>query len=276
MVEVRLSEHPRDAPYVQNLSKHLLHNRSDVEDLISLGNARRTTASVGMNDLSANIKESLVTLGSVITALADLSVGGLLTKKKKKQTFIPYRDLLLTRLLKESLGGNSVTTKIELQAEVARLQRLLEDANQVSRGELSSSVLVEEELHQNEAKVLVLTKEWTSKWNETQSILQDGTLCSVNGSVVTGPCQLTQGSIIQLGTCTRFNYLTEAAHLRERETPASDQHIMNGVYTSLYSVRPQREGQSGPLCVLSLPLTDMSKSTENLSKLDAAEARSDG
>lgn len=31
---------------------------------------------------------------------------------KKKQAFIPYRDSVLTWLLKDSLGGNSVTTMI--------------------------------------------------------------------------------------------------------------------------------------------------------------------
>ncbi|XP_019121788.2 uncharacterized protein kif16bb isoform X2 [Larimichthys crocea] len=416
---LRVREHPRDGTYVENLSKHSVHKHSDMEDLIILGNANRTTASTGMNSSSsrshaiftirftqawfdaelphetlskihlvdlagseradathttggrlkegANINKSLVTLGSVISALADLSVGGQLTKKKK-QIFIPYRDSVLTWLLKDSLGGNSITTMIatispadvnynetlstlryasraknivnsptvnedgsvkvirELQAEVTRLRRLLEEANQVYCEEVSSSVDVEEELHQNEEKVLVLTKEWTSKWSETQSILQEetvalrkegsrvvldcqlphligidddllstgiilyylkegrtligsdeascnqdivlhgpgvlgkhcvlenragtvtlipqgGAVCSVNGSVVTDPCQLTQGAITQLGTGTilRFNHPTEAAQLRDKR-------------------------QSGLLSAFSLSLTDMSKSTENLSK----------
>lgn len=416
---LRVREHPRDGTYVQNLSRHSVHKHSDMEDLIILGNANRTTASTGMNSSSsrshaiftirftqawfdaelphetlskihlvdlagseradatratggrlkegANINKSLVTLGSVISALADLSVGGQSTKKKK-QIFIPYRDSVLTWLLKDSLGGNSVTTMIAtispadvnynetlstlryasraknivnsptvnedgsvkviraLQAEVTRLRRLLEEANQAYCGDVSSSVNVVEELHQNEEKVLVLTKEWTSKWSETQSILQeetvalrtegsrvvldcqlphligidddllstgiilyylkegrtligsdeascnqgivlrgpgvlgkhcvlenragtvtlipqDGAVCSVNGSVVTDPCQLTQGAIAQLGagTMLRFNHPTEAAQLRDKR-------------------------QSGLLSAFSLSLTDMSKSTENLSK----------
>ncbi|KAM9345455.1 kinesin-like protein KIF16B [Symphorus nematophorus] len=417
---LRVREHPRDGPYVENLSKHLVHNHSEMEDLINLGNTNRTTASTGMNNFSsrshaiftisfaqawfdaelpcetvskihlvdlagseradatcttgtrlkegANINKSLVTLGSVISALADLSVGGQSTKKKK-QIFIPYRDSVLTWLLKDSLGGNSLTTMIatlspadvnyietlntlryasraknivnsptvnedgsvkvirELQAEVARLRRLLEDANQVSHGELSSSVKVEKELHQNEEKVLALTEEWTSKWGETQSILQeetvalrkegsgvvldcqlphligidddllstgivlyylkegttligsdkascrqgivlhgpgllvehcvlenhagtvtlipqDGALCLVNGSVVTDPCQLTQGATMQLGrgTILRFNHPNEAAQLRKKH-------------------------QSRLLSAFPLSLTDTSKSTENLSKM---------
>ncbi|XP_056291443.1 uncharacterized protein kif16bb isoform X3 [Pseudoliparis swirei] len=441
---LRVREHPRDGPYVENLSKLSVNNHNDMEDLIILGNANRTTASTAMNDISsrshaiftirftrawfeaelpcetlskihlvdlagseradatlstgtrlkegANINKSLVSLGTVISALADLSVGGQSTKKKK-QTFIPYRDSVLTWLLKDSLGGNSLTTMIatvspadvnygetlstlryasraknivnsptvnedsgvkvirELQAEVTRLRWLLEEANQVSSGEPSSSVKVEEELHQNQtrvshslpsgllifssvnntpaihappAQVLALTREWTSKWGETQSILQeetvalrkegsgvvlgcqlphligidedllstgivlyylkegrtligsdeascsqdivlhgpgllsehcvlenragtvtlipqDGALCSVDGSLVTDPCQLTQGAITRLGkgTIFRFNHPTEAAQLGHE---------------------PQRRPQSD----FSLPLTDMVRSTENL------------
>ncbi|KAF3842271.1 hypothetical protein F7725_024222 [Dissostichus mawsoni] len=78
----------------------------------------------------ANINKSRVILGSVISALAELSVGGRSTKKK---IFIPYRDSVLTWLLKDSLGGNSVTTMI---ASLAVFSLLL----QVSRVEPSSSV----------------------------------------------------------------------------------------------------------------------------------------
>ncbi|XP_051816282.1 kinesin-like protein KIF16B isoform X2 [Acanthochromis polyacanthus] len=416
---LRVREHPRDGPYVENLSKHLVHNHSDLEDLIVLGNANRTTASTGMNDYSsrshaiftimftqaqfdaelpretlskihlvdlagseqadathttgvrlkesANINKSLVTLGSVISALADLSVGG--QSAKKKHIFIPYRDSVLTWLLKDSLGGNSMTTMIatispadvnygeslntlryatraknimnsptvnedgsvkvirELQTEVTRLRKLLEEATQVFHGELSSSVKVKDKLRQNEAKVEALTKEWTRKWRETQSILQeetvalrkagsgvildcqlphliginegllrtgvilyylkegrtligsaevpcsqgivphgpgllgehcvienragtvtllpqDGGLCSVNGCVVTDPCQLTQGAIIQLGEgpVLRFNHPIEVSQLREKR-------------------------QSRLQSVFSLSLTDLSKSTENPAKV---------
>ncbi|XP_024916377.1 uncharacterized protein kif16bb isoform X3 [Cynoglossus semilaevis] len=75
-------------------------------------------------------------------------------------------------------------------------------------------------------------------------IPQDGALCSVNGSVVTDRCQLTQGNIIQLGSGTmlRFNHPSEAAQLREKR-------------------------QNGLMSAFSLSLTDLSKSTENLSKV---------
>ncbi|KAJ4438466.1 hypothetical protein ANN_14411 [Periplaneta americana] len=55
----------------------------------------------------ANINKSLTTLGKVISALAEVA-----TKKKKKADFIPYRDSVLTWLLRENLGGNSKTAMV--------------------------------------------------------------------------------------------------------------------------------------------------------------------
>ncbi|XP_032887362.1 kinesin-like protein KIF1A isoform X4 [Amblyraja radiata] len=60
----------------------------------------------------ANINKSLTTLGKVISALADVDSGSNKNKKKKKTDFIPYRDSVLTWLLRENLGGNSRTAMV--------------------------------------------------------------------------------------------------------------------------------------------------------------------
>ncbi|XP_047659230.1 kinesin-like protein KIF16B isoform X3 [Tachysurus fulvidraco] len=416
---LRVREHPKDGPYVEDLSKHLVQNYSDVEELMEAGNINRTTASTGMNDASSrshaiftinftqakfdaempcetvskihlvdlagseradatgatgvrlkeggNINKSLVTLGNVISALADMSQDGGSCHLKKKQVFVPYRDSVLTWLLKDSLGGNSKTIMIatvspadvnygetlstlryanrakniinkptinedanvrlirELRAEIARLKALLVQGNQIALLDSPTALSMEQKLHQNEARVLELTKEWANKWNETQNILkeetlalrkegigvildselphligidddllstgiilyhlkegrtcvgredatneqdivlhglglesehclfenQDGTVtliplnesqCSVNGVHVTEPCQLNQGAVILLGRTNmfRFNHPKEAAKLREKR-------------------------KSGLLSTLSLSMTDLSKSCENLS-----------
>uniref|UniRef100_A0A2I3HLC8 Kinesin family member 16B n=1 Tax=Nomascus leucogenys TaxID=61853 RepID=A0A2I3HLC8_NOMLE len=161
---LRVREHPKEGPYVEDLSKHLVQNYGDVEELMDAGNINRTTAATGMNDVSSrshaiftikftqakfdsempcetvskihlvdlagseradatgatgvrlkeggNINKSLVTLGNVISALADLSQDTANTLAKKKQVFVPYRDSVLTWLLKDSLGGNSKTIMI--------------------------------------------------------------------------------------------------------------------------------------------------------------------
>uniref|UniRef100_A0A8C7HZW3 plus-end-directed kinesin ATPase n=1 Tax=Oncorhynchus kisutch TaxID=8019 RepID=A0A8C7HZW3_ONCKI len=54
----------------------------------------------------ANINKSLTTLGKVISALAENK------KKKKVESHIPYRDSVLTWLLRENLGGNSRTAMV--------------------------------------------------------------------------------------------------------------------------------------------------------------------
>ncbi|XP_051000714.1 kinesin-like protein KIF16B isoform X8 [Acomys russatus] len=267
---LRVREHPKEGPYVEDLSKHLVQNYSDVEELMDAGNINRTTAATGMNDVSSrshaiftikftqakfdaempcetvskihlvdlagseradatgatgvrlkeggNINKSLVTLGNVISALADLSQDAANPLVKKRQVFVPYRDSVLTWLLKDSLGGNSKTIMIatispadvnygetlstlryanrakniinkptinedanvklirELRAEIARLKTLLAQGNQIALLDSPTALSMEEKLHQNEARVQELTKEWTNKWNETQNILKEQTL----------------------------------------------------------------------------------------------------
>lgn len=51
----------------------------------------------------ANINKSLLALGNCINILSD---------KAKTGSFVPYRDSKLTRLLKDSLGGNTKTIMI--------------------------------------------------------------------------------------------------------------------------------------------------------------------
>ncbi|XP_035389837.1 kinesin-like protein KIF1A isoform X3 [Electrophorus electricus] len=61
----------------------------------------------------ANINKSLTTLGKVISALAEMdSLPNKNKKKKKAESFIPYRDSVLTWLLRENLGGNSRTAMV--------------------------------------------------------------------------------------------------------------------------------------------------------------------
>ena len=54
----------------------------------------------------ANINRSLLTLGNCINALCDAVAKGI------KKPYVPYRDSKLTRLLKDSLGGNARTVMI--------------------------------------------------------------------------------------------------------------------------------------------------------------------
>ncbi len=77
-------------------------------DLAGSERATSTGATGARLKEGAEINRSLSTLGRVIAALADLSTG----KKKKGGGQVPYRDSVLTWLLKDSLGGNSMTAMI--------------------------------------------------------------------------------------------------------------------------------------------------------------------
>ncbi|KAI4189543.1 MAG: hypothetical protein L6R41_001397 [Letrouitia leprolyta] len=76
-------------------------------DLAGSERATSTRATGARLKEGAEINRSLSTLGRVIAALADLSTG-----KKKNMSMVPYRDSVLTWLLKDSLGGNSMTAMI--------------------------------------------------------------------------------------------------------------------------------------------------------------------
>ncbi|KAK4636195.1 Kinesin-like protein [Fulvia fulva] len=77
-------------------------------DLAGSERATSTGATGARLKEGAEINRSLSTLGRVIAALADMSTA----KAKSKGLQVPYRDSVLTWLLKDSLGGNSLTAMI--------------------------------------------------------------------------------------------------------------------------------------------------------------------
>lgn len=84
-------------------------SRISLVDLAGSERANSTGATGARLKEGAEINRSLSTLGRVIAALADLSGG---KAKGKKAAQVPYRDSVLTWLLKDSLGGNSMTAMI--------------------------------------------------------------------------------------------------------------------------------------------------------------------
>ncbi|KAI5306520.1 kinesin-like protein Klp8, partial [Ascosphaera pollenicola] len=85
-------------------------SRISLVDLAGSERAQSTGATGARLKEGAEINRSLSTLGRVIAALADLSSGKI--HKKKAANMVPYRDSVLTWLLKDSLGGNSMTAMI--------------------------------------------------------------------------------------------------------------------------------------------------------------------
>uniref|UniRef100_A0A8C2B813 plus-end-directed kinesin ATPase n=1 Tax=Cyprinus carpio TaxID=7962 RepID=A0A8C2B813_CYPCA len=136
---LRVREHPLLGPYVEDLSKLAVTSYNDIQDLMDSGNKARTVAATNMNETSSrshavfNIiftqkrhdsdtdntsekvsKISLVDLAGSERADSTGAKGTRLKNKKKKkvESFIPYRDSVLTWLLRENLGGNSRTAMV--------------------------------------------------------------------------------------------------------------------------------------------------------------------
>ncbi|RHZ30012.1 hypothetical protein DYB37_000485 [Aphanomyces astaci] len=94
-------------------SGELTHAKFHLVDLAGSERAKRTGAVGGRFKVaeSVNINQGLLALGNVISALGD--------DAKKKNSHVPYRDSKLTRLLQDSLGGNSKTLMIACVSPVA-------------------------------------------------------------------------------------------------------------------------------------------------------------
>uniref|UniRef100_A0A8C9Y395 Kinesin-like protein n=1 Tax=Sander lucioperca TaxID=283035 RepID=A0A8C9Y395_SANLU len=93
----------RQQDKIASLNPNVCVAKMSLIDLAGSERASATNAKGARLREGANINRSLLALGNVINALAD---------PKSKKTHIPYRDSKLTRLLKDSLGGNCRTVMI--------------------------------------------------------------------------------------------------------------------------------------------------------------------
>jgi kinesin family protein 1/kinesin family protein 3/17 len=80
-------------------------SKVNLVDLAGSERAKSTEAEGERLKEGANINKSLSALGNVINALSSMSSGS-------KKVFVPYRNSKLTRVLQESLGGNSLCTMV--------------------------------------------------------------------------------------------------------------------------------------------------------------------
>ncbi|KAK4127839.1 kinesin-domain-containing protein [Parathielavia appendiculata] len=87
-------------------------SRIRLVDLAGSERAKSTEATGQRLREGSNINKSLTTLGRVIAALADPKQQRPRPGSSRKESVVPYRDSILTWLLKDSLGGNSKTAMI--------------------------------------------------------------------------------------------------------------------------------------------------------------------
>ncbi|XP_077366872.1 kinesin-like protein KIF13B isoform X2 [Festucalex cinctus] len=172
-------------------------------DLAGSERAAKTGAAGERLKEGSNINKSLSTLGLVISALADQGAG------KNRSKFVPYRDSVLTWLLKDSLGGNSRTAMVATISPAAdnydetlstlryadRAKSIVnhavvnEDPNariirelreeveklkeQLTEAESMKAPELKERLEESEKLIQEMTVTWEEKLRKTESIAQE-------------------------------------------------------------------------------------------------------
>ncbi|CAM6035512.1 unnamed protein product [Sphagnum compactum] len=96
---------PTSSALMEDCGEDYLCAKLHLVDLAGSERAKRTGADGLRFKEGIHINKGLLALGNVISALGD-------DKKRKEGGHVPYRDSKLTRLLQDSLGGNSRTVMI--------------------------------------------------------------------------------------------------------------------------------------------------------------------
>ncbi|KAJ6709749.1 CHROMOSOME-ASSOCIATED KINESIN KIF4A-LIKE PROTEIN [Salix koriyanagi] len=96
---------PGDSNLNDSMNEEYLCAKLHLVDLAGSERAKRTGSDGMRFKEGVHINKGLLALGNVISALGD-------EKKRKEGVHVPYRDSKLTRLLQDSLGGNSRTVMI--------------------------------------------------------------------------------------------------------------------------------------------------------------------
>ncbi|WVZ20666.1 hypothetical protein V8G54_007988 [Vigna mungo] len=96
---------PGDSGLNDTMNEEYLCAKLHLVDLAGSERAKRTGSDGLRFKEGVHINKGLLALGNVISALGD-------EKKRKEGVHVPYRDSKLTRLLQDSLGGNSRTVMI--------------------------------------------------------------------------------------------------------------------------------------------------------------------
>ncbi len=95
-----------DASVVEGEGRTITVSQLNLVDLAGSERAAQTGAVGDRFREGININSSLLVLGQVIAKLSEQAEAGPL---RKEQVHIPFRDSKLTRILKNSLGGNART-----------------------------------------------------------------------------------------------------------------------------------------------------------------------
>lgn len=159
---------------------------------------------------SIQINSSLLALGNVISALGD---------PQRRSSHIPYRDSKITRILKDSLGGNAKTVMIAcVSPSSSDFDETLNTLNYASRAQnICNRATInwqpEAERAPEEAAAAVLARGPPKHRSETRIIHR--------GRRAPGPAAASAAATARLGAeCARYRARTDAAYSLLRELQA--------------------------------------------------------
>uniref|UniRef100_A0A8D1YVJ2 Kinesin motor domain-containing protein n=1 Tax=Sus scrofa TaxID=9823 RepID=A0A8D1YVJ2_PIG len=159
---------------------------------------------------SIQINSSLLALGNVISALGD---------PQRRSSHIPYRDSKITRILKDSLGGNAKTVMIAcVSPSSSDFDETLNTLNYASRAQnicnrATINWQLEAERAPEEAAAAVLARGPPKHRSETRIIHR--------GRRAPGPAAASAAATARLGAeCARYRARTDAAYSLLRELQA--------------------------------------------------------
>ena len=101
-----------DSPAESNTINKKFKSKLTLVDLAGSERIKKTGAAGDRRSEGININKSLLVLGQVVAALAEQATTTTSSKRSAPKRKPPYRDSKLTRLLQDSLGGNSRTIMI--------------------------------------------------------------------------------------------------------------------------------------------------------------------
>ena len=197
-------------------------SRFNFVDLAGSERQKRTQATGLRLKEGIDINKGLLVLGNVISALGD--------PKKRGNTFVPYRDSKLTRLLKGSLGGNHKTLMIACVSpsssnmdETLNCLRYANRAKNIQNHAVvnldSTSQLVADLKGKIQRLAIDLIKVKSGKANE----------CSLPMSVIESLAEGGDAGEIASTTTRSLNYLSETAEV-EAEVEAQKLRAENESY----------------------------------------------
>ncbi|KAK7266519.1 hypothetical protein RIF29_19165 [Crotalaria pallida] len=132
----------------EDMGKEFLSAKLHLVDLAGFERAKRT----GSNGLrlkeGIHINKGLLALGNVISALGD-------EKKRKEGAHVSYRDIKLTRLLQDSLGGNMIVRSAKLRYDLK--EQLNELVTLLQQSEAQIKELVKEQKPQHAVAIVLNT-----------------------------------------------------------------------------------------------------------------------